>query len=73
MAVLFTFNLQTKFEMSSFIRFKDMPRAQKCRNGSRDPDNVHLGDSQSSQANYWTKFEVSGFSRSGVILGAVKF
>jgi len=24
MAVLFTFNLQTKFEMSSFIRSKDM-------------------------------------------------
>jgi len=65
----FTFNLQTKFEMSSFIRFKNMSRAQKCRNGSRDPDNAHLGDSQSSQANYCTKFEVSSFSRSGVIRG----
>jgi len=33
MAVSFTFNLQTKFEMSSFIRSKDVAWATKCRNG----------------------------------------
>ena len=38
MPVLFTFNLQTKFEMSSFIHSKDMARAPKCTNESRDPD-----------------------------------
>ena len=47
MAVLFTFNLQTKFEMSSFIRSKDMAWAQKCINWSRDPDNAHFWDGQS--------------------------
>jgi len=35
-------NPQTKFEMSSFIRSKDMARAFKCGNGSRDPDNARL-------------------------------
>ena len=43
MPVLATFNLQTKFEMSSFIRCKDMAWAPKCRNESRDPDHAHLG------------------------------
>jgi len=38
------FNLQTKFEMSSFIRSRDMAWAPKCRNESCDPDNAHLGD-----------------------------
>jgi len=45
MPVIFTFNLQTKFEMSSFIRSKDIAWAPKCRNGSRDRDHAHLGDS----------------------------
>jgi len=43
MTVLFTFDTQTKFEMSSFVRSKDMAWAPKCRNGSRDPDHAHLG------------------------------
>jgi len=55
MAVLFTFNLQTKFKMSSFIRSKDMAWSQKCTNGSRDLDNAHLWDSQSSQGYYFTR------------------
>ena len=45
MVVLFTFNLQTKFEMSSFIHSKDMAWTLKCRNGSPDPDHTHLGNS----------------------------
>jgi len=51
MPVLFTFNLQTKFEMSSFIRSRDMAWAPKCRNESRDPDHASLGDSQHHKAN----------------------
>ena len=51
MRVLFAFNLQTKFEMSSFIRSRDMTWAPKCRNESRNPDHVHLGDSQHGKAN----------------------
>ena len=49
MPVLFAFNPQTKFEMSSFIRSKDMVWAPKCKNESHDPDHAHLGDSQASQ------------------------
>jgi len=41
MPVFFTFNLQTKFEMSSFIGSKDMAWVPKCRNESRDPDHAH--------------------------------
>jgi len=33
MAVLFTFNLQTKFEMASFIRSNDMAWAQNVEMG----------------------------------------
>ena len=51
MAVLFTFNLQTKFEMSSFIRSKDMAWAPKRRNGSHDPDHAHLGIVRHHKAN----------------------
>ena len=51
MPVLFTFNLQIKLEMSSFIRSRDMARAPKCRNESRDPDHAHFGDSQQGKAN----------------------
>ena len=50
MPVLFTFNLQTKFEMSSFIRSKNLAWAPKCRNGPRDPNYAHL-------ANSYTKFQ----------------
>jgi len=46
MPVLFTFNLQPKFEMSSFIRYEDMAWVPQCINESRDPDHAHLGDSQ---------------------------
>ena len=42
-------NLQTKFEMSSVIRFKDMAWITKCGNELRDPDHAHLGDSLSLQ------------------------
>ena len=49
MALLFTFNLQTKFEMPSFISSKDKSGPKKCRNWSRDPDHAHLGDNQASQ------------------------
>jgi len=45
------FNLQTKFEMSSFIRFRDMAWAPKCKNASHDPDQAHFGDSQHHKAN----------------------
>ena len=51
MPVFFAFNLQTKFEMSGFIRSTDMAWAPKCRNESRDPDHAHLGDSQHDKAN----------------------
>jgi len=40
-----SFNLQTKFEMSSFIRSRYMAWAPKFRNESRAPDHAHLGDS----------------------------
>ena len=43
MLVLFTFSVQTKFEISSFVCSKCMALAPKCRNGSRDPDHAHLG------------------------------
>ena len=33
MPVLFTFNLQTKFEMTSFIRYKDLAWAQNVEMG----------------------------------------
>ena len=46
---LFTFNLQTKFEISSFIRFRDMACIPKCRNEPREPDHTHLGNSQPPQ------------------------
>jgi len=49
--LLFTSNLQTKFEMSSFISSEDMTCAQKCRNGSRDPDRTHLGTVSHHKAN----------------------
>jgi len=52
MAVLFTFNRQTKFEMSSFIRSIGMAWAQKYRNGSRDPDNAHKANTLRSQLMY---------------------
>ena len=45
------FNLQTKFEMSNFIRSKDMPWATKCRNGSHDPDHALLGAVSHHKAN----------------------
>jgi len=45
MPVLFAFNLQTKFEMFSFTRSRDMAWAPKCRNESCDPDHAHFGDS----------------------------
>jgi len=51
MPVLFAFNLQTKFEMSSFIRSRDMSWAPKYRNESLDPDHANLGDSQHHKAN----------------------
>ena len=43
------FSLQTKFEMSSFIRSNDVAWAQKRRNGLHDPNQAHLGNSQLSQ------------------------
>jgi len=48
MPVLFTFNLQTEFEITNFIRSKDMAWVPKCRSKSGDPDHTHLG-SQASQ------------------------
>jgi len=43
MPVLFTFNLQTKFEVSSFIRSKDMAWVKKRRNGSHGSGHAYLG------------------------------
>jgi len=38
------FNLQTKFELSSFIHSKDMMTGDPiCRNGPRDLDHAFLG------------------------------
>ena len=42
---------QTKFEISSFIRSKDMAWAPKWKNESRDSDHAHLGDTQHYKAN----------------------
>ena len=64
MPLLFTFNLQTKFEVSSFIRSRDMALAKK---------NVEMGHvtlvtptwrivshhKANNMANSYTKFEVS--------------
>ena len=78
-AVLFTFNQQTKFEMSSFIRSKDIAWAPKCRNESRNPDHAPLGGQVVMTrltlhvANSCTKFEVSSCSRWRDISGGVKF
>jgi len=47
--LIFTSNLQTKFEVSGFIHSKDMAWDPKCRNLSHDPDYTHLGDSKASQ------------------------
>ena len=55
MPVLFAFNPQTKFEMSSFIRSKDMVWAPKCRNESYDADHARLRDSQASQDWYFMR------------------
>ena len=35
-------NLHTKFEVPGFIESKDVMRAKKIINGSRDPDHAHL-------------------------------
>jgi len=64
MPVLFTFSMQTKFEMSSFICSKDVAWAPKCRNESRDPDHAHLGKSGITRlilhaAKQYMKFEFS--------------
>ena len=45
LVILITMNLLTKFEVSSFIRSKDMTGAPECRKESRDPNHAHLGDS----------------------------
>jgi len=64
MSVFFTFSMQTKFEMSSFICSKDVAWAPKCRNESRDPDHAHLGKSGITRlilhaAKQYMKFEFS--------------
>jgi len=51
MPVLFTFSLQTKFDICSFIGCRDMDWAPKSRNESRDPDHTHLGDIHRHKAN----------------------
>jgi len=54
-------NLQTKFEMSTFIRSKDTAWPP-------GPQNVEIGHKANilHVANQYTKFEVSSFSRSTV-------
>jgi len=49
MAVFFAVNLQTKFEMSSFICSKDMAWAQDIEMGHVTLTTPTWGDSQSSQ------------------------
>jgi len=44
MVVLIKINLQTNFEVSSFIRSKDVTLAPKCRNMARDPDHADFRD-----------------------------
>ena len=63
-----TFNIQTKFEMSSFICSKVMAWPQKYRNGPRYPDHAHLGIVRHHKvglilhaANSCEKFEISSY------------
>ena len=69
MPVLFTFGMQTKFEMCSFICSRNMAWTPKCRNGSCDPDHAHFGGYLVMKrpilhmAYSCTKFEVSSCSR----------
>jgi len=44
MVVLIKINLQTKFEVSSFIRSQDVTLVPKCRNMARDPDHADFRD-----------------------------
>ena len=72
MPLLFTFNLQTKFEMSSFIRSKDMACAQNVsKSESCDPDHAPFRDGDVSRlglaaVNLHTKFEVFNYTVGGV-------
>jgi len=43
-SILFTFNLQTKFDMFCFGRSERMAWAPKCRIESRDPDHAPFRD-----------------------------
>ena len=79
MPELFAFNLQTKFEMSSFIRSKDMAWARKLLvTRVRDPDHAQLGGQLVTKtlihhvANWHTKLEVSRFTRYEAINGSAK-
>ena len=78
MSVLFTFNLQTKLEMSSFIRSRDMAWAQDVEMSHVTLTTPTWGKVSITRlilyvANSCTKFEVSSFSRSRDISGCVKF
>jgi len=46
--VLLDVSLRTTFELSSFTGSKDMTRAQKLKNATRDPDHAHLRGGWSS-------------------------
>ena len=65
MVALIPVNVHTKFEMSSFIRSKNITGAPKFRNaGARDLDHDHLGTTMIisrltlHMINFYTKFEV---------------
>jgi len=74
MAILFTFNLQTKFDMSSFIRSKAMAWFPGCKNRSC-PKHAHgiVRHHRANSSRGHTKFEVSSFRLSSDISGDVKF
>jgi len=77
MPVLFAFNLQTKFEMSSFIRSRNMAWAQNVEMGHVTVTTPTWGIFSEQKAilpvaNSCTECEVSGCSRCRDISGGVK-
>jgi len=71
-ARLIAINLLFKFEVSSFIRSKDMTGDPKCRNGPLDFDHAHTRTVSHHMVNSCTKIEVFSFGRSRDIPGVFK-
>jgi len=71
-ARLIAINLLFKFEVSSFIRSKDMTGDPKCRNGPLDFDHAHTRTVSHHMVNSCTKIKVFSFGRSRDIPGVFK-